>query len=177
MKKIMLVLIFLANALFAKDMFVFNEKVDLLDGVSKKVVGQIYEGSKVELMKEEGEYSLIKVKGEVVESNPKSLAYTKDGIYLLLTLNAKNASNEMEFLVKSKDLTDQEILAWDEIELTYYDTCTSCHAAHKPKEHLMEEWDAYLSAMQGFAKITDAEKDRILRFLQSHASNGPVKLD
>ncbi|OCX43097.1 hypothetical protein A7X81_07590 [Campylobacter ornithocola] len=177
MKKIILALTFLTNVLLAKDMFIFNEKVDLLDVTDKKAVGTIYEGSKVELIKEEGEYSLVKVKGEVVESNPKSLAYTKDGIYLLLTLNTKNASTEMEFLVKSKDLTDQEILAWDEIELTYYDTCTSCHAAHKPKEHLMEEWDAYLSAMQGFAKITDTEKDRILRFLQSHASNGPVKLD
>lgn len=177
MKKIIFSLLFLMNALLAKDMFVFNEKVDLLDSSSKKVVGQIYEGSKVELIKNEGEYSLIKVKGEVVESNPKSLAYTKDGIYLLLTLNSQNAKNEMEFLVKSKDLTDKEIDAWDEIELVYYDTCTSCHAAHKPKEHLMEEWDAYLSAMQGFAKITDTEKARILRFLQSHASNGPVKLD
>ncbi|WP_291953045.1 hypothetical protein [Campylobacter sp.] len=177
MKKIILMLAFLASSLFAKDMFIYSEKVDLLDTASKKVVGQIYEGSKVELVKEEGDYSLIKVKGEVVTSNPKSLAYTKDGIYLLLTLNSQNASNEMEFLVKTKDLTDKEIDAWDEIELTYYDTCTSCHAAHKPKEHLMEEWDAYLSAMQGFAKINDAEKNRILRFLQSHASNGPVNLD
>lgn len=177
MKKIIFTLFLLSSALFSKDMFIFNEKVDLLDSNSKKVVGQIYEGSKVELLKSEGEYSLIKVKGEVMETNPKSLAYTKDGLYLLLTLNSQNAKNEMEFLVKSKDLTDKEIDAWDEIELTYYDTCTSCHAAHKPKEHLMNEWDAYLSAMQGFAKITDAEKDRILRFLQSHASDGPVDLN
>lgn len=41
----------------------------------------------------------------------------------------------------------------------------------------MEEWDAYLSAMQRFAKITDEEKARILRFLQSHVSNGPVDLN
>ncbi|MCR6572063.1 hypothetical protein [Campylobacter insulaenigrae] len=177
MKKIILTLTLLASSILAKDMFIYSEKVDLLDSASKKVVGQIYEGSKIEFIKEEGEYSLIKVKGEVVDTNPKSLAYTKDGIYLLLTLDSKNASNEMEFLVKSKDLTDKEIDAWDEIELTYYDTCTSCHAAHKPKEHLMEEWDAYLSAMQGFAKINDAEKNRILRFLQSHASDGPVNLD
>ena len=177
MKKILFLSAMFFSSLFAKDMYIFNEKVNLYDVSTKKVVGSIYEGTKVDEIKKEGEYSLIKVKGEVVANNPKTLAYTKDGIYVLLTLNSKNAKNEMEFLVKSKDLTNDEVAAWDEVELAYYDTCTSCHAAKKPKEHLMNEWDALLSAMQGFAKINDAEKDRILRFLQSHASDGPVKLN
>lgn len=177
MKKFLCMIVCLYGIVFAQDAYIFNEKVDILDVKSKKPVGIIYEGTKVELIKKEGDMSLIQVKGMVVDNDPKILAFTKDGIYVLLKLNNQNASPIMEFWVKNKDLTDKQIDAWDEVELTYYDTCTSCHAAHKPKEHLMEEWDAYLSAMQGFAKITDAEKDRILRFLQSHASDGPVDLN
>ena len=47
--------------------------------------------------------------------------------------------------------------------------------AHKPKEHLMSEWDAYMTAMQTFAKINDEEKARILRFMQAFAKDGPFK--
>ncbi|EAK1935610.1 hypothetical protein BF940_01500 [Campylobacter jejuni] len=177
MKKFLILLTCLCGISFAQDVYIFNEKVEILDPKSKKAVGEIYEGVKVEVLKKEGDMSLIRVGGFAVENDPKTLAFTKDGIYVLLKLKNQNVSPIMEFWVKNKDLTDKEIDAWDEVELTYYDTCTSCHAAHKPKEHLMEEWDAYLSAMQGFAKITDEEKARILRFLQSHVSDGPVNLN
>ena len=38
----------------------------------------------------------------------------------------------------------------------------------------MHEWEAYLSAMQSFAKINDEEKARILRYLQAFAKDGPA---
>lgn len=177
MKRILVLLACLCGISFAQDAYIFNEKAEIFDAQSKKSIGEIYEGTKVEVLKKEGDMSLIKVGGLVVENDPKILAFGKDGIYVLVKLKSQNASPVMEFWIKNKDLTDKEVEAWDEVELAYYDTCTSCHAAHKPKEHLMEEWDAYLSAMQGFAKITNEEKARILRFLQSHASNGPVDLN
>ena len=72
-------------------------------------------------------------------------------------------------------MSEDEYGSWEEIELVYYDSCSSCHAAHKPKEHLMSEWDAYMTAMQTFAKINDEEKARILRFMQAFAKDGPFK--
>lgn len=154
-------------------MFIYDIKADLLDK-DKKVVGEIYEGTPVELVKNLGDLSLIKVKGEVIEGNATALALTSEPLITFLNLN-KNAKSGEEFYIDSSKLTDKEYPSWEEIELVYYDTCTSCHAAHKPKEHLMQEWDAYISAMQGFAKITDAQKARILRFLQAHASDGIAK--
>lgn len=168
----LILFLFIISTGFAQKMFIYNAQVKLLDPASKAEVGVIYEGTPVELVKEVGENALIKVKGQVFTDNPKMLGQTKDALVSFLTLKDKNAKEEMEFLVSKKDLTKGEYASWEEIELVYYDTCTSCHAAHKPKEHLMSEWDAYISAMQDFAKITDAEKTRILRFLQAYASDG-----
>lgn len=167
--------LFFLSASFAQKMFIYNAQVKLLDPSSKAEVGVIYEGTPVELIKEIGDNALIKVSGAVFESNPKMLGHSKDGLVSFYTLKDKNAKDNMEFLVSKKDLTKGEYASWEEIELVYYDTCTSCHAAHKPKEHLMSEWDAYISAMQDFAKITDNEKARILRFLQAYASDGIAK--
>lgn len=171
MRKFLLFLL-VFSAGFSQKMFIYNAQVKLLDPSTKAEVGLIYEGTPVELIKKVGDKALIKVKGQVFTDNPKILGHSKDALVSFLTLKDKNAKEEMQFLVNAKDLTKGEYASWEEIELVYYDTCTSCHAAHKPKEHLMNEWDAYISAMQDFAKITDAEKARILRFLQAYASDG-----
>lgn len=162
---------------FADDVrFVLNEKVDILDKSSNKKIGTIFEGSMVKIIEDKGEYVLVSISGEV-SKDKKSLAFkvTDDNLLTYLTLDSANATPTMEFLVKKSNLTNNIQTAWEEIELTYYDTCTSCHSAHNPKEHPMDEWDAYISAMQINAKITDKQKDRMLRFMQAHASDGAVK--
>ena len=90
-------------------------------------------------------------------------------------LKNKEAKPKEQYLIDSKKLNENSYASWEEAELVYYDTCSSCHAAHKPKEHLMNEWDAYLTAMQTFAKINDEEKARILRFMQAFAKDGIAK--
>lgn len=174
MKKLMLLPFITANLLMANLMFVSNVKSPLLDEVSKQEVGEIYEGSPVKVLENLGDFSLIEVSGEISKENENTLAYKKEPLITFLKLN-KEVKNVEKFLIKTSDLTNNALEAWEEVELTYYDTCSSCHAAHKPKEHKMSEWDAYLSAMQSFAKINDNEKARLLRFLQAFASDGIVK--
>lgn len=174
MKKIVLLSIILAISAMAQTKYIYNENVDMLDE-NGKVIGVIFEGTQVDVVKTNNDKTLVKIQGENIDGNNTALGYAKDGLVPYLNLKNSVPKSGMEFWIKNSDLTDTTTEAWDEAELNYYDTCSSCHAAHKPKEHKMDEWDAYISAMQGFAKITDAEKARILRFMQSHAADGYVK--
>ncbi len=172
--RIVIIMAILANFIFAKDAFVSDIKTDLFDTTNNQVVGEIYEGSKVKVLEKKGDLSLVEVSGEVAANNPKVLAYKKEPLLTLLSLKDDTAKPNMKFWVKTSELSDNKAEAWDEVDLFYYDTCSSCHAAHKPKEHSMHEWEAYLSAMQSFAKINDEEKARILRYLQAFAKDGPA---
>ncbi|CZE48671.1 hypothetical protein [Campylobacter geochelonis] len=175
MKKVLVLIAVLSSFAFAKGAFIYNVKTDLLDEKSKAVVGEIYEGTPVEVVKKDGDLTLIKVKGEQVDGNATALAYKSAPLITFLNITSGEAKSGAKYFVKSSDLSQREYPSWEEVELVYYDTCTSCHAGHHPAEHAMNEWDAYLSAMQYFAKINDAEKARILRFLQAHAKDGIAK--
>lgn len=155
---------------FAKDVrFILDEKVAMLDD-NKKEIGTIFEGTQVKLLETKGDLSKVSVVGEVVGDK---LAFSKDGEFIYLV--SKSAKPEMSFWVKSSSLTSDKDAAFEGVEVFYYDSCTSCHAAHAPSEHALDEWDAYLGAMQMNAKITDEQKDRILRYMQAHSSNGAFK--
>lgn len=175
MKKILILIAILANFTFAKDMYVFDIKANLIDPETKDVVGEIYEGTPVKFVKAVDEFSLVEVKGEIAQDNEKVLALTKDPFLTFLMFKDAKYNKQTKFLIETKKLTNNQLEAWEEVDLFYYDSCSSCHAAHKPKEHIMGEWDAYLTAMQTFAKISDEEKARILRYLQAYAQDGVVK--
>ena len=136
MRKILFLAAVLANFVFAKDMFIFDIKADLLDPKTKEVVGEIYEGTPVKFIKQDGDLSLIEVSGEV-NDNKYILAYKKDPLITFLMLKNKEAKPKEQYLIDSKKLNENSYASWEEAELVYYDTCSSCHAAHKPKEHLM----------------------------------------
>lgn len=174
MNKISLLLALASISMFAKTMYINDEKVDLIDPKTKANIGVIYEGTPVEIVKKEGKMTLIKVNGVPTQEDKKVMALTSDGLVTFLKLKDKDTMKGMEFLVPSDDLTDDQEEAWDEARQFYFDTCSSCHAAHKPKEHPMDEWDAYISAMQPNAKINDSEKAKIVRFVQAHANNSPL---
>lgn len=173
MKKIIF-LAGLTSLLFSQNLYVNDIKAELLDPKTKDVVGEVYEGTPVSAIKAEGDFTLVKISGEVATTDNKTVAYKKDPLITFYKLNGE-AKNEAEFLINSKKLTDNEIASWEEVEMFYYDTCSSCHAAHKPKEHLMSEWEAYILAMQTFAKISDDERDRITRFMQAFAKDSYIK--
>lgn len=174
MKKFLAVALML-NLAFSENLFVNDIKADLIDKDTKQVVGEIYEGTPVTAIKQVGDMTLVKITGEVVEGSEDKVALKKEPLLLFYKLNGKKAQPNSEFLISTKKITDDSAGSWEEVEMTYYDTCSSCHAAHKPKEHLMSEWEAYLLAMQTFAKINDEERDRLLRFLQAFAKDGIAK--
>ena len=156
---------------FDKDIrFVLDEVTKIFDS-NKKEIGEIYEGTMVKVVDTKNDLSKVEVSGKVVEN---SLAFSDSGEFKYLTLKNKPEPT-MTFWVKTSALTNDKEAAFEAVEVFYYDSCTSCHAAHGPHEHEMNEWDAYLGAMQMNAKITDEQKDRILRYMQAHASDGQFK--
>lgn len=152
--------------------FVLDEKALLFDE-HKKPVGQIFEGTKVKVLEKNKDFSKIEINAKVFDKN--KAAFSSNGEFLYLILDKMNAKEKMTFWIKTSALTKNIEDAFEAVEVFYYDSCTSCHAAHAPKEHPMEDWDAYVSAMQMNAKITDEQKDRILRFMQAFASDGEFK--
>ncbi|MBT0880973.1 MULTISPECIES: hypothetical protein [unclassified Campylobacter] len=155
---------------FAKDIrFILDEKATMLDE-NQKQIGTIYEGTMVKLIETKEDLAKVSISGEVVGDK---LAFNKNAEFVYL--ESKDAKPEMSFWVKSSSLTTDKDAAFEGVEVFYYDSCTSCHAAHAPSEHAIDEWDAYLGAMQMNAKITDEQKDRILRYMQAHSSNGAFK--
>lgn len=173
MRKILFI-VALCAFVSAKTMYIYDEKVTLLDPQSKKELGVAYEGTPVELISDDGKLATIKIKG-YASDDKMSLNLSKDGFVSLLKLNKAPVSQEGTYIVKSDKLTHDKDEAWDEVKLYYYDTCSTCHAAHKPKEHLASEWEAYIAAMQDFAKIDDENLARIVRFMQAFASDGELK--
>ena len=155
-------------------MFVLSEKADIFDPTSSNKIGSIYEGSAVKVLEDRNDFMLVSINGE---ANQSTLSYkaNDDNLFIYLNLDNKMAENSMSFLIKKTDLTHSLEQAWEKTELMYYDACTSCHSAHKPNEHTMDEWDAYVGAMQMNAKISDEQKDKILRFMQAYASDGVFK--
>ena len=162
-----------ASAQDANARFINNVKVQMLGSKDKKRIGDIYEGSPVKLIKEEGDLALVEIEGEVVADDDSALAHRAAPLVRFLQLEEGKAQPKMSFYVKAADLTTDAKAAWEDVDLYYYDTCTSCHSAHKPGEHAMDEWDAYISSMQLNAKINDEQKERILRFMEAHAKDGP----
>ncbi|MGB4849565.1 MAG: hypothetical protein WBP41_16700 [Saprospiraceae bacterium] len=49
----------------------------------------------------------------------------------------------------------------------YVDHCSGCHNLHFPKEFTTEQWISNLDEMQVKAKISDLEKQLILKYLTS----------
>ena len=175
MKKIVVFMAILLNLAFGETKFIADIKTDLIDPNTKSVVGEILEGTPVEIIKDDGKFALVEINCEVSVTDDKILALKKDPLVVFFKMKEQKATPKAQFLVDSTKLGSDPLEAWEEVEMLYYDTCSSCHAAHKPKEHLMIEWDALISAMQLFAKIDDDEKARLLRYVQAYAKDGIVK--
>jgi hypothetical protein len=47
----------------------------------------------------------------------------------------------------------------------YLAKCSGCHALVLPQERSADQWPAIVNQMEPLAKISDEERDRILRFI------------
>ena len=67
------------------------------------------------------------------------------------------------YIPASTDATEQQQLLSG--RTIYVDHCSSCHNLHFPKEYNAEGWKKQLDKMQLKAKITDQEKQLVLKYL------------
>jgi len=57
----------------------------------------------------------------------------------------------------------------------YLQTCSQCHAVPDPQRHTRSEWPAVVQRMQqhiaagGFSRLTPAQRDSIVEYLEKHA--------
>lgn len=49
----------------------------------------------------------------------------------------------------------------------YVNNCASCHSLYSPERYSANEWQTYVNRMQKKAKINDAQKENILKYLIS----------
>jgi hypothetical protein len=70
------------------------------------------------------------------------------------------------YMPASKDATQQQqLLAGRSLYVAH---CGSCHNLHFPSEFTTDEWKVKIGEMQKRAKITDEEKELVLKYLISY---------
>jgi hypothetical protein len=53
----------------------------------------------------------------------------------------------------------------------YINSCASCHNLHLPSAYTRQEWWKHLDKMQQRAKINDAQKELIAKYLETNSKN------
>ncbi|PAF41660.1 hypothetical protein [Helicobacter sp. 11S02596-1] len=172
MKKISLILVFLACSLSAQTLYVMdNTNVYSKDG--KTIIGTIARGTPGEQVGEADGKIVIKVKGYLKDGDKHTLYGTKNLELPFIKLKVGEVdSDTLEVALPKKELNPDQAEAWADAEFLYYDTCSMCHSAHAPKEHNMMEWDGLFTTMRAFAMPTDEEADIIIQYLKAHATDG-----
>lgn len=61
-----------------------------------------------------------------------------------------------------------ELTVLNEGRAMYVQHCGSCHSLFVPSDFSDEAWEAHLDQMQARAKISDHQKERILKYLTSY---------
>ncbi len=56
----------------------------------------------------------------------------------------------------------------------YRSRCSACHRAYPPSSRTAGSWAEVLAKMAPRARLSDAERARILEYLQANASDGPA---
>ncbi len=75
-----------------------------------------------------------------------------------------SCSQQLYLPVSSDEKQQQDLLTGRKL---YIDHCSSCHNLHLPNEYSGEIWAMKIDEMQQRAKITEAEKLLILKYLSN----------
>lgn len=158
-------------ALSANEMFIFQTakvKIDNKDG-------KLYIGTPVKVIKKIDDKNVLVELTGIAFGDKLYTAKTKS----LLMASVKGSDfGEKEKVSKIQAVIEKAYLSqvpneiWEEHEEFYYEMCTQCHAAYKPKAHTILEWEAILQTMKGFAQLYADESAYLSRFLNANASDG-----
>jgi mono/diheme cytochrome c family protein len=95
---------------------------------------------------------------------------TKLLIFIFISLTACVASLYMPTENDAKKYN----ISLDELQKgrkLYIRSCSSCHNLHLPSAYSNHEWWKHLNKMQQRAKIDDAQKELIAKYLETNAKN------
>ncbi|MCE3039271.1 hypothetical protein [Helicobacter anatolicus] len=172
MKKFLTILASFTFFASAQTFYVIDDKVEVFDPIANKKIGIISRGTFGEKIKEDDERIILKVQGFLKNKDTKTLYATKNTMLPLIVFDDDNNKNSLEIAIAKNKVSEDQINAWADAEILYYDTCSMCHAAHAPKEHTMLEWEGIFTTMRAFAMPTDSEADIIIQYLRAHAIDG-----
>lgn len=160
----------------ASEMFIFQTAKADFGGKE----GELYIGSPVKVIEElDDKMVLVEVEGvafgdKLYKTKAKSLliASKKDGSFTTKDSASDLGVSTVQAKIEKGYLTKISKEVWEEHEEFFYEMCTQCHAAHRPVEHTMIEWEAILQTMKGFAQLYEDEANYILRYLKANANDG-----
>ncbi len=163
----------------AEDMFIYQTAKAEIDGKE----GQLYIGTPVKVIEEiDDKMVLVEIKGvafenELYSTKTKSLLIASKKEESFATKDKASHVDVKKYQAKVDKgyLTQNSKEVWEEHEEFFYEMCTQCHAAHRPVEHSMLEWEAILQTMKGFAQLYDDETAYLSRYLKANANDGFYK--
>ena len=187
MKKIYALLLASASIMLANGEFYSDKVVSLyFDKDDTKQVGRLLPTNAFEVLKSEGNRSLLKITGFVNPAAP-SVLYFNDSQRVMVAAFGKANPPTLKNVVKGKNgkwdkasievwadkaefaKSDKEMLA--RAQSLYKENCGICHTAHPEREFTTNQWPATFNAMRARTGIAKEDSWMIIQYLQKHSKD------
>lgn len=187
MKKLFSILLALSAFAWAKDMFYSSEVLSLYlnkdDTISH---GRLLPTNAFEVLKSEGNKTLIKVSGFI---NPKApfVLYFNDTQRIMVAAFSKNAKldfkdkipenapkwikTSLEIWTDKKEFETNTKAMFARAKQLYTENCGICHTAHKESEFSANAWPATFRSMVNRTGIDKKEHWLVIEYLQKNAKD------
>ena len=187
MKKIYALLLASVSVMLAKGEFYSDKVVSLYFGKDDtKQVGRLLPTNAFEVLKSEGNRSLLKITGFVNPAAP-SVLYFNDSQRVMVAAFGKANPPTLKNVVKGKNgkwdkasievwvdkaefaKSDKEMLS--RAQSLYKENCGICHTAHPEREFGANQWPATFKGMVNRTGIDKSEHWLIIEYLQKNSKD------
>ena len=187
MKKIYALLLASVSVMLANGEFYSDKVVSLyFDKGDTKQVGRLLPTNAFEVLKSEGNRSLLKISGFVNPAAP-SVLYFNDSQRVMVAAFGKANPPTLKNVVKGKDgrwdkatievwadkvefaKSDKEMLS--RAQSLYKENCGICHTAHPEREFGANQWPATFKGMVNRTGIDKSEHWLIIEYLQKNSKD------
>lgn len=181
---IFLILSIFVTNLFASSIYVKSD-IQITNSINGEKLALITKGTKVEVIKSKGDYSLIEIKGWSYEDEPNEEIFYKDGVTVVLASILKSQLKNRKILqskeddyeeiwiensitgwIESKFLTKEFKKLWIKESQLASTRCSACHEAPSAESHFAGEFPSLLDSMAEQAGLSDDEKMLLINFYQ-----------
>ncbi|MGB6330126.1 MAG: hypothetical protein WBF48_14480 [Halarcobacter sp.] len=169
--------------LFA-DSYVIEES-KIFEIKTSTALATISKGTKVNVLKTKGTYSLVELKGWSYEEEPNDKLFFKEGVTVhLAKLEGKGIKlrkilqtkedkyeevwieNSIKGWIQTKKLTSDFSRLWKKEKEFVSLRCSGCHEAPKAESHFAGEFPSIIDSMAEQAGLTQKDEDFIVNYLQ-----------